>query len=247
MTQASYQFALVRQDLPDGVFALCMDRFLSLGVENAAFYGIVMNGLRNSITAQIAVKMALDAALERALETTSAESDLPLASNVVRESFKEANSRVYQYGHRMGAGGSMGATGMIASYADSRFTMGRVGDYEGYLIRGGGFLPLFERAEKDIPKAGVRSRYIGANAQVLVDLASLEVLSGDLVAFTNLPLTNETSEVFREALDKSLPLTERATTAVKRVSALVGAADHQPILALLQIGRPTIVLREVVE
>lgn len=208
---------------------------------------MIFEGVRGTITSQIAVKMAFDAALERSLDPTLGKTTSPLASAVVREAFKEANARVYQYGHRMGAGGTMAASGVLAALADGRFTVGRVGSYEGFLFRAGAITPLFEPAEaQPRPTAGVLTRFIGANAQILVDLASLEVRDEDIIVFTTATLDSAALRICEELLGSSLPLASKGTRLLRDLQVKQDAARPQ-ILALLQVGRPTIVLREVIE
>ncbi len=224
--------------------------FMTLGITRGPLFFAAAEGLRGSITSQIAVKMSTDAFLERSLDAAAAPAgELPQATLVVREAFKEANNRVYQYGHRMGRGGSMGALGAVACYAANRFTMARVGSYSGFLFRGGELVALFEGdAKREADKAGVLARFIGANAQVLVDQASLEVHEGDVLVFSTYPAVPALSAALVDVLGEKRPLADRAKTIVQEICAadpeLAGKAD---VLALLHLGRPTIVLRDVVE
>ena len=246
-TAPPYDFALCTAGKSSG--ALC---FVSLGTqwtdEPPPLFFAALFGTRENISSQIAVQMSIDAFIETALEVAEAPADpsLPVSSTIVREAFKEANARVYQYAHRMGAGGTMGAVGAAACYAGGRFTMARVGSFGGYLVRQRDCMPLFERDEKQ-STAGTLTRFIGANAQVLVDLASLEVAAGDLVAFTSIPEIEKSADVLSLSADGE-PLAARGTKVLEGVMrAKPELSGHPIILSLLELIRPIIVLREIVE
>ncbi len=242
----SYDFALSTAGPAGG--ASC---FVSLGTECRGepppLFFAALYGTRQNISSQIAVQMSIDAFVERAQETAASppDSSLPLASVIVREAFKEANTRVYQYAHRMGAGGTMGAVGAAACYHSGRFTMARVGPFAGYFLRKKETTLLFEQSEKQ-SAAGTLTRFIGANAQILVDMATLEISPGDLLAFTSLP--DVSTAVAARLSAGGVALSDRAHSAVQdALSADPELSDRPVILSLLELLRPTIVLRQVFE
>jgi len=246
-TAPPYDFALCTAGTGGG--AMC---FVSLGTEwrgePPPLFFAALFGTRENISSQIAVQMSIDAFIEKALETAEAPRDpsISISSAIVREAFKEANTRVYQYAHRMGAGGTMGAVGAAGCYAGGRFTMARVGSFSGYLVRQRDCVPLFTSEEK--PSApGTLTRFVGANAQVLVDMATLEVSAGDLVAFTSLsgledsPVVSSLSSDGNSLAARGRKVIEDALRAKSELSGL------PVILSLLELVRPIIVLREIVE
>lgn len=139
------------------------------------------------ITGKIAEKMAIDHAIEEAIAISSEPPGGTVdqrAQEIVRSCFRRANRAVYDYAHQMGAGGSMGSSLVIAAIearigAEPLFSVGRVGPFEGYLFRDGRCLPLF--GERWGAGEGTLTRFVGANAKILVDIASLELREGDLL------------------------------------------------------------------
>ncbi len=226
------------------------NRFLSLGTQPGALFVCLLQGGGGGITAQIAVKMSVDAMVDQALSAVESPqaSEHPFASEIVRRSFKEANTQVYQYGHRIGAGGRISATGMLLAVADGRCTVGRVGDYQGFLLRGNKLSPLFEDLHATTSGPGALSRYIGANAQILVDLASVVVALGDRIVFCNFPVSESQHGELQDELTQNSELALLAQNACARLRAGMNSFPAHPmLLGLLEVEQPTILLQEVVE
>lgn len=168
---------------------------LSLDLQKAPLLVSVVEGSRGSITSQIAVQLSAKAILNRALDfyaayaTGEVRLEGPLATAVVREAFKQANHEVYTYAHRMGASGRVAATGFVAVYDGSRISVARVGRALSYILRDGELVSLYRDEAVDALEQtpGVLERFIGANAQILVDLASVEVRKGDVILLANVP------------------------------------------------------------
>ena len=192
----------------------------------------------------------MDAILENAFEVAAApRTDLPLASAIIRGAVKEANHQVYQYGHRMGRGGAMGALGAVACFAEDRFSMARLGQYSGYIFRAGKFASLFE-AKSDLAaeRPGEISRYLGANAQVLVDLASVEVLPEDIFVFSSFNISGSNVEKLQACLFAPTSFADKAKEIVSLARDPDKSASERPrIVCLLQAERPTILLKNIVE
>ncbi|MFN8389635.1 MAG: PP2C family serine/threonine-protein phosphatase [Bdellovibrionota bacterium] len=252
METLEYHFALFRNEEPSakGSAALCSTTCRLLGAEGSPLFCSVFEGLRGSITSQIAVKMSSDAAIARATEIASTHTtEDGAATEVVRESFKSANSEVYQYGHRMGAGGKMGATGLIAGVAGAKLAVGRVGAYEGFLCRDRSIVPIFEphAAAKPEHAPGMLARFIGANAQILVDLAAVKLKDNDLIVLTTLQDNPQVRAAVEAAAEEKVPLEERARMIARAAVNAGYGAEREMVVVAIRVGRPTIMLREVVE
>lgn len=156
------------------------------------FFALI-EGEKGSISSQIAVKISLTA-MTNAVGALGGESapakglvkEYPASAEIVRIAMRDANKEVYDYAHRMFVGGKVAATGVVGAYDGSKVSIGKVGNYECILIRQGRLLPFFENAEKNEDRSGMLERFIGANAQILVDLASAAVEQGDIIAVSSI-------------------------------------------------------------
>lgn len=180
-----YQFALVRKS--ESVKSSQSINALTLGLTPGPLLISALECTKESLTSRIAVRIGTDALVEKSADEVTSN-----ATTIVRQALKEANSRVYEYSHRMGAGGKMGASGLVAVFDGSSFTVGKVGAYLGYAWRSNEFVSLFkdERSEQ----SGVLDRFLGANVQVLVDLATVPTQPGDICLITNVLLSLDTQQ-----------------------------------------------------
>ena len=234
-------------------------RAMSVAPEESPFAFIAVESGRGGITSQIALQMSLTSAVEKAQQMAEGpreEEDSLSASNIVREVFREANQQVYHYAHRMAAAGQVGATGLICAYDGQRFAVARVGRYESYLWRGGELLRLHQpQAETESePGAGVLQRFIGANAQILVDLASVNLSEGDTVILSTIAWRDEFDAQARMILREAKSL----DTAAQNLAYLASEFSfHRPsrtsftlqsnvLILLLHVGRPIIALTQMV-
>ena len=167
----------------------------------------VIEGVHASLGSHIAVKMARDALMGEAVDAVSRPADpaTGVALEVIRGVFREVNAKVYDYGHRMAAGGQVSAKGLIAVCDGERVSIGQAGEYESFLQRGGKIMPFFDRSgAAEIKKhGGVLDRFIGANAKILVDLASVAVREGDFVIVTTLAPGTGAQQIIEKALRQS--------------------------------------------
>lgn len=211
-----------------------------------------IEGERGKIVNQIAVKMSADAIFNTAASYFEAnggrDSSRPLASALVREAFKEANQQVYQYVHRMAAGGRGGANGFIAAFDGLRFSIAKVGGYASYLYRGNNLVSLHEQTATEDYRAGVLQRFIGANAQILVDFASTQLEEGDVLALTTIPDSEALSSSVKNSLSSFSALEKAAeeilSAACKLNLVSLGETkyllERNMMIVLLQVGRPVI-------
>ncbi len=173
-----------------------------------------LEGIRGSITSQIAVQLSNTALEQTAIEVceqaTTESHEHPLATEIVRRSLKRANEEVYRYAHKMQAGGKIAARGFLAAYDGARVTAACVGPFESFLLRGGTLSSLFDIRQSPNEKAGVLERFIGANSQLLVDLATVKVAKGDLFILTTFSPSEALREMVAETLEQNLSIADSA-------------------------------------
>ena len=191
----------------------------------------VLEGVHASLGSHIAVKMARDALVEEALAAAERPPEAGgIALEVVRSVFREVNAKVYDYGHRMAAGGQVSAKALIASCDGQRVSIGQAGEYESFLRRGEKLMPFFDRsgaAEVKQQRGGVLERFIGANSKILVDLASVAVREGDLIIVTSLAPDTGAQQVIEKALRQTSSAGEAALEIVRQSC---GRASDQDVM-----------------
>jgi hypothetical protein len=232
------------------------------GSQNALVLA-ALEGVRGSITSQIAVQMSKTAIEDKACVICSGalpRGEHPLATEIVRETLREANAQVYVYAHKMQAGGKIAATGFVASFDGARLTAARVGKFESFLLRDGALSSLYDQSpvssetERD-EKGGVLQRFIGANAQILVDLASVSIQPDDIIVLTSLSPGVELSQAVAEVLAQGSDLTILSKRIAEKgllLSVLQGEDEDYSLeknifVAVLRVARPPIALTEVIE
>ncbi len=272
-TPIPYQFALAEAEGPEDFLSECNAREVasdarpywkrsaySLNCDDHPFVLCCLEGARGSLTSQIAAQMSASSALAgvlSSLEAAPTEDDVPRATAIVRRGIKSANADVYSYAHKMGAGGKVGATGFLSCFAGSRCSIARVGSYGVYACREGRVLELFEAgpARSESGQDGVLQRFIGANAQVLVDLISLELASEDAILFTSQPAEALPFDEIASILSSRQSLQEQVkqVQAIQRSQALSPDKEGNTRIArnsftgLLRVGAPVITLTEVLK
>jgi hypothetical protein len=160
------------------------------------------------IGSQVAYRLGLEYFVKGVLDAVPASQLLPdedAVTRVVENAFRIANSSVYNFGHRLAAGGRMAAS-MVACVVDGRHLVcGRVGFASVYLFREGQLFPLFPNDDVDTSILGdiseelvaapdQRFSYIGSHAIVDVNIASVNLEPLDTIISFSRPLTslNET-------------------------------------------------------
>ena len=146
---------------------------------------------RENIGGQVACRLALEHFLNVILEIGEARK---LASETVQEredacldaienAFRRANTSVYEFGHKLAAGGRMAAS-LIGFYISERVVaVGRAGNVSAYLLRAGEICPFFT----DSLSAQRETGFIGENSVVTVELSSIVLKEHDkVVAFPSL-------------------------------------------------------------
>ena len=229
-----YQFSLQENPLTSGVESYVA---LSLGLAPSPLLFACFQGGRSGIGAQIAVRMGIDKVVETALSSSSSDKS-QLALDIVRSVFSDVNREVYQYGHRMAAGGQISACGLIAVYDGAKISIGRVGNFACYLLRGE-TLSRFYESDPRTESGGVLDRFIGANSKVLVDLASVSVEEDDVIVLSTF---EHSDSFFRIANDV---FSQGEQDLGRCAEELCGSAG-EGVISLIRVGTPAIQLEEVV-
>ena len=145
---------------------------------------------RAALGGQVASKLALQHFLNGAHDsldepsTNKSISDSSLAA--LEAAFRTANAAVYEFGHKLSAGGRMAAS-LISVFVRGDFiATGRVGKGVAYLARNGEVFPFFS---KRLPDQEVIT--VGSNSIVSVELASVPAQAGDIVLVFSDPIPVE--------------------------------------------------------
>jgi serine/threonine protein phosphatase PrpC len=152
---------------------------------------------RESISNQVASKMALERFVEGVLEFfSSGAADSKKGSEdekslqILEAAFKKANSAVYQFGHKLAAGGRMSASLIGLVLEDACVAAGRAGRSSAYLARGASLFPFFDQPrDVGMNEQQAREQLVGAHSMVSVELASVTVEANDVVVAFSEPLT----------------------------------------------------------
>ncbi len=150
---------------------------------------------RDGISSQVAGKLSLEHFVSAVLDFCSArlrnevKGDMTL--EVLEAAFRNANSSVYSFGHRLAAGGRMAASLMGLVIERRSVAAGRVGANSAYLFRGGELYPFFESKSFGSDEASLE-KLIGAHSIVSVELACVPIEEGDYILAFSETLDSET-------------------------------------------------------
>jgi hypothetical protein len=206
---------------------------------------------RDNIGSQVACKLAIEHFVHSVLDEFPPDTDLAVGSDdgdptvrVLEAAFKRANSSVYSFGHKLAAGGRMGASLIGLVVKSNSVGAARAGEGAAYLLRQGEIFPFFEERRKAEVQEQLQEQLVGAHSLVSVELASVPLEPADLV----LVLSRAPSE----AQHRRLPVVVRglepddpnpAETVLRRVF----DGDSTPNFAMLvRIGPETIYLKQTV-
>lgn len=150
------------------------------------------SAVRRSIGSHVAVKLALEnfvMGVQDSISSGDRTKDLSASGGerslaIVEHAFKVANQNVYDFGHKLAAGGRL-STSLIAVMLEGELAAaGRAGQGSAYLYRDGEAFPFFE-----VAKASEENElYLGASTLTPVDLASVTVRDGDVLFVSERPL-----------------------------------------------------------
>lgn len=174
---------------------------------------------RAAIGGQVASKLALQhfligaeesldfAATEIVDRADSGSSEGSLAA--IESGFRTANSAVYDFGHKLSAGGRMAASLISVFITSGLIAAGRVGKGVAYLSRRGEIFPFFSDRS-----TFQESPSIGSNSIVSVELASVPAEAGDIVIVFSDPIPAEEETEFGFSVSLLLPKFDQLDSAV---------------------------------
>ena len=145
---------------------------------------------RESISSQVACRLSIEHFLNGVLEYYETPLELGRTENianyqgeteisleVLEAAFRTANTSVYNFGHKLAAGGRMAASLLGIVLEENVAAAGRVGVGTAYLFRKGDLFPFFEARKAD---AG-EPVFVGCNSLLTVELASVPVQASDTI------------------------------------------------------------------
>lgn len=207
---------------------------------------------RESISNQVASKMALERFVEGVLEffssggaASKSASEDEKSLQILEAAFKRANSAVYQFGHKLAAGGRMSASLLGVVIEDECVAAGRAGRSSAYLARGSSLFPFFDQPrDVGMNEQQAREQLVGAHSVVAVELAAVTVEPSDVIVAFSEPL-NEEDELRLRDIVQSVDLGGR-NPAEEVVWALFGRERRVSFALLAVIGPPAIYLDRAV-
>ena len=193
---------------------------------------------REGISSQVAGKLALEHFVSAVLdycqtkEGEDLDADIPL--EVLEAAFRNANSSVYTFGHKLAAGGRMAASLLGIVIEQRTVAAGRVGANSAYLFRGGELFPFFEPRTFGHDEASLE-KLIGAHSIVSVELAAVPIQEDDFVVAFSEVLDSDTELQLNTILSEE-PLRRDVSLAdyyMQRVLSRLFPESEEPKFAML--------------
>lgn len=157
---------------------------------------------------------------------------------IIEDAFRRANNSVYEFGHKLAAGGRMAAS-LIGFYLKDRaVAVGRAGNASAYLLRGAEVCPFFTDSAATERSTG----FVGENSVVTVELSSIAARAHDIiVVFPSL-----LSEVQKKTLANHAFRAEvaRAVDVAAMVKDMYPDQQTVPFVLQAQIGPEVIYLNK---
>jgi len=133
--------------------------------------------VKASIGSQIACRLCLEHFVEGTLDYHEQPEQFgaeQASMSALEAAFKRANSAVYEFGHKLAAGGRLAAALIALVIEEGVVSAGRVGAMSAYLHRNSQLHPFFEGC-------GDGSSFVGSNSIVTIETASADIVGGDLI------------------------------------------------------------------
>lgn len=217
---------------------------------------------RGGLGSQVACKLALEHFVEGVQEffktaaANSLESSQPPQlvlrlqdrdesnSNLLESAFRNANCAVYEFGHKLAAGGKLASSLTGVVIRNSSVAIARVGNGSVYLYRAGELFPFFLEKDNSASVPLLAEHSIGSNALVNVELASVEVAEGDSLIIISERLGKAEERALQSEL--STKIFSFANPAQFVAKKLFPAVDNLPLVMFVRIGSEAIYLGEPV-
>ena len=177
----------------------------------------VSTAAKDSISSQVACKLGLEHFVDGVLDyyennfpeqdKQSVENTRSISLEVLETAFKKANTSVYQFAHKLAAGGRMASTLMGVVLEDKIIAAGKVGPGNVFLFRKGELFPFFENNQS--PRGDIaHETLIGAHSFVSVELASVPAEEGDRIIVFPFTVKDDEKAELKKLLTSSDSLPE---------------------------------------
>lgn len=156
---------------------------------------------QESISSQVACRLALEHFVDGVLkfydQPIEVGQQLPeMSLEVLETAFRNANNSVYDFGHKLAAGGRMAASLLGLVIEQRSIASGRVGPGSAYLLRQGELFPFFDSGEPDC------AQLVGSQSLLPVELASVEIEQDDLILAFHSVLDEYQETILRATVDE---------------------------------------------
>jgi hypothetical protein len=212
----------------------------------AGFAQAVREGLGGKVACKLALEHFVEAALDYCGENKNVGASAEKQDRnlgLLEDAFRRANRSVYEFGHRLAAGGRMSASLLGLVVRGDAVAVGRVNHGAVFLVRGGEAFPFYQ--DNRSPEERDRTRnYVGSNSIVDVELVEVPIEEGDVLVILN--GTHEPD--FISSLTYQLPdIVVEAEGDPYRVAQRVAACPPiQTLVMAAKIGPRAIYLNEAV-
>lgn len=152
----------------------------------------------SSLGAKVATKLALDNFIDGVLgfcEKIKDFDDAKLSHEIVAQGFKNANRSVYDFGHKLSAGGRMKAYLTSLAVVNGVVSVAKVGGGGVYLYRDKKIYSFFDEENSALDN-------VGENSRVSVEFSDIDLEEGDKVLLFSRKLTNMEFDTCKRFLNK---------------------------------------------
>lgn len=207
---------------------------------------------RDNLGGQVASRLALEHFVESILNASSAAPTAVTATmqpteaedrcvSLIEGAFRSANTSVYEFGHKLAAGGRMAAS-LIGFYIRDRvIAAGRAGSVSAYLLRDGEVCPFFTDSEPGEKVTG----YVGENSVVTVELSSIELRAHDVIIALPTILAQEQRAILTGYALR--PRSEEGSPLAPLVESLYLNTEQVAFVLQAQVGPEVIYLNRIVD
>ena len=162
---------------------------------------------RKGVGSQVGCRLALDHSGDGVLDfyekpsaNLGADPTIEPGLALLEYAFRHANDAVYNFGHKLAAGGRLAASFLALSIENTNAVLGRVGRGSGYLYRGKELFPFFAGESEGATE--LSTNYLGEHSAVSVALASVPVRAEDILLLFPFSLSRDAEVKLLRLLEK---------------------------------------------